>query len=40
MRVRWRFIFNSVKGMRVTAKSSTDKAVFDDIIALTLSTLG
>ncbi len=34
-----RFIFNSVKGMRVTAKSSTDKTVFDDIIALTLSTL-
>jgi TetR/AcrR family transcriptional repressor of nem operon len=35
-----RFIFNSVKGMRVTAKSIKDKTVFDDIIALTLSTLG
>jgi TetR/AcrR family transcriptional repressor of nem operon len=34
-----RFIFNSVKGMRVTAKSSTDKTVFDDIIALTMSAL-
>jgi len=35
-----RFIFNSVKGMRVTAKSITDKAVFDDIITLTISILG
>ncbi|MDR3681474.1 MAG: TetR/AcrR family transcriptional regulator [Flavipsychrobacter sp.] len=35
-----RFIFNAVKGMRVTAKSSTDKAAFDDIIALTISVLG
>lgn len=34
-----RFIFNSVKGMRVTAKSSTDKTIFNDIIELTLSTL-
>jgi TetR/AcrR family transcriptional repressor of nem operon len=34
-----RFIFNAVKGMRVTAKSITDKAVFDDIIALTVSAL-
>jgi TetR/AcrR family transcriptional repressor of nem operon len=34
-----RFIFNSVKGMRVTAKSSTDKAVFEDIIRLTVSAL-
>jgi len=34
-----RFIFNSVKGMRVTAKSITDKSVFDDIIKLTLSAL-
>lgn len=34
-----RFIFNAVKGMRVTAKSTTDKAVFDDIIKLTVSTL-
>ncbi|OCX52550.1 TetR family transcriptional regulator [Mucilaginibacter sp. PPCGB 2223] len=34
-----RFIFNTVKGMRVTAKSTKDKAVFDDIINTTLSVL-
>ncbi|HEY2580721.1 MAG TPA: TetR/AcrR family transcriptional regulator [Mucilaginibacter sp.] len=34
-----RFTFNTVKGMRVTAKSTTDKAVFDDIIKLALSVL-
>ncbi len=34
-----RFIFNAVKGMRVTGKSSTDKSVFDDIIKLTVSAL-
>ena len=34
-----RFIFNAVKGMRVTAKSATDKSVFDDIIKLTVSAL-
>lgn len=34
-----RFIFNAVKGIRVTAKSTTDKTVFDDIIALTISAL-
>jgi TetR/AcrR family transcriptional repressor of nem operon len=34
-----RFIFNAVKGMQVTAKSTTDKSVFDDIIKLTVSTL-
>ena len=34
-----RFIFNAVKGMRVTAKSTTDKSVFDDIINLTVSAL-
>jgi TetR/AcrR family transcriptional repressor of nem operon len=34
-----RFIFNAVKGMRVTAKSSVDKAVFEDIIRLTVMTL-
>lgn len=34
-----RFIFNTVKGMRVTAKSITDKSVFDDIIQLTISAL-
>ncbi|RFZ85712.1 TetR/AcrR family transcriptional regulator [Mucilaginibacter terrenus] len=32
-----RFIMNVVKGMRVTAKSSTDKAIFDDIINTTLT---
>ena len=35
-----RFIFNAVKGMRVTAKSTTEKSVFDDIIKLTISVLG
>jgi TetR/AcrR family transcriptional repressor of nem operon len=35
-----RFILNSVKGMRVTAKSTTDKAFFEDIIKLTISALG
>jgi len=34
-----RFIFNTVKGIRVTAKSTTDKSVFDDIIKLTISAL-
>jgi TetR/AcrR family transcriptional repressor of nem operon len=34
-----RFIFNSVKGMRVTAKSTPDRSLFDDIIKLTISTL-
>jgi len=34
-----RFIFNAVKGIRVTAKSTTDKSVFDDIIKLTVSAL-
>jgi TetR/AcrR family transcriptional repressor of nem operon len=34
-----RFIFNTVKGMRVTAKSTTDKSVFDDIIKLTVAAL-
>jgi TetR/AcrR family transcriptional repressor of nem operon len=34
-----RFIFNTVKGMRVTAKSTTDKKVFDDIINVTMSVL-
>lgn len=34
-----RFMFNTIKGMRVTGKSTTDKAVFDDIIALTISAL-
>jgi len=35
-----RFIFNAVKGMRVNARSSTDKNVFEDIIGLTISVLG
>jgi TetR/AcrR family transcriptional repressor of nem operon len=34
-----RFTFNTVKGMRVTAKSTTDKAVFDDIIKLAIAVL-
>ena len=34
-----RFTFNTVKGIRVTAKSTTDKAVFADIIRLALSAL-
>lgn len=34
-----RFIFNNVKGMRVSAKSTTDKAVFADIVKLTMSVL-
>jgi TetR/AcrR family transcriptional repressor of nem operon len=34
-----RFIFNTVKGMRVSAKSTTDKTVFDDIISLTIAAL-
>lgn len=34
-----RFIFNAVKGLRVSAKLTTDKAFFDDIIKVTLSIL-
>jgi len=34
-----RFVFNTVKGLRVTAKSTNDKAVFEDIITTTLSLL-
>jgi TetR/AcrR family transcriptional repressor of nem operon len=34
-----RFIFNAVKGMHVTAKSTPDQSFFDDIIKLTLSSL-
>lgn len=34
-----RFTFNTVKGLRVTAKSTTDKAVFDDIINLAIAAL-
>ena len=34
-----RFFFNAVKGMRVTAKSTADKSVFEDIIKLTVSVL-
>jgi TetR/AcrR family transcriptional regulator, transcriptional repressor for nem operon len=35
-----RFLFNTIVGMRVTGKSATDKAVFQDIIDLTMSVLG
>lgn len=34
-----RFTFNTIKGIRVTAKSTTDKTMFDDIIRLALSAL-
>jgi TetR/AcrR family transcriptional repressor of nem operon len=34
-----RFIFNAVKGMQVTVKSTNNKSVFDDIIALTVAAL-
>jgi len=34
-----RFISNNVKGLQVTAKSTTERAVFDDIIKLTLAVL-
>ena len=34
-----RFVFNNVKGIRVAARSTSDKAFFDDIIELTMSVL-
>ncbi len=34
-----KFLFNTVKGLQVTAKSISDKAAFDEIIALAISTL-
>ena len=34
-----RFTFNTVKGLRVTAKSTNDKAVFDDVINMAISAL-
>jgi len=34
-----RFVSNAIKGMQVTAKTTSDKSVFDDIIMLTLSAL-
>ena len=34
-----RFIFNALKGMRVTAKSTNEESTFDDIIKLTVSVL-
>jgi TetR/AcrR family transcriptional repressor of nem operon len=34
-----RFTFNTVKGIRVTAKSTNDKTVFDDIIRLAMAVL-
>ena len=33
------FILNSIKGMRVTAKSATDKKVFKDIVEVTMKVL-
>lgn len=35
-----RFLFNTVKGIQVTAKSTRDKVVFDDIIGLAVGVLG
>jgi TetR/AcrR family transcriptional repressor of nem operon len=32
-----RFIMNTVKGIRVSAKSTTDKTFFEDIINVTMS---
>jgi TetR/AcrR family transcriptional repressor of nem operon len=34
------FIFNNIKGMRVTARAGADKKIFDDVVAMTLSVLG
>jgi TetR/AcrR family transcriptional regulator, transcriptional repressor for nem operon len=34
-----RFLFNTIVGIRVTGKSSTDQAIFTDIINLTMSVL-
>jgi TetR/AcrR family transcriptional repressor of nem operon len=34
-----RFIFNTIKGIQVTAKSICERSVFDDIINLTVSVL-
>jgi len=38
-RVLAKFFSNTIKGMLVTAKSTADKSVFNDIIALSVSTL-
>ncbi|MFB9842983.1 TetR/AcrR family transcriptional regulator [Mucilaginibacter ginsenosidivorans] len=38
-RVLAQFILNNVKGVRVTARSTADRRVFNDIISLTLSVL-
>ncbi len=35
-----KFIINNIKGLRVAAKSVSDRQVFNDIITLTLSVLG
>jgi TetR/AcrR family transcriptional repressor of nem operon len=34
-----RFIFNTMKGIRVSAKATSDKSIFDDIIKLALTVL-
>jgi TetR/AcrR family transcriptional repressor of nem operon len=34
-----RFLFNTIVGIRVTGKSATDKATFEDIVNLTMSVL-
>lgn len=38
-RAQARFILNAVKGMRVTAKTTKDRSVFEDIIRITVATL-
>ncbi|MEO7214708.1 TetR/AcrR family transcriptional regulator [Mucilaginibacter sp.] len=35
-----RFMFNTIKGVQVTAKSTNERAVFDDIVNLAVSVLG
>ena len=35
----WPGFFNTVKGLQVTAKSTSDKSVFNDIILLAVSIL-
>ena len=35
-----RFIFNNIKGMRVTARAGVDRKTLDEIVALTLFVLG
>lgn len=34
-----RFVFNSISGLRVASKSTTDKKLFDDVVKVTLAAL-